>query len=47
MVIANVDALIKMAQAQSDGASPTEALNRMHGGAMAGPGGFSLPAILQ
>jgi hypothetical protein len=47
MLIANVDALIQMAQSQAEGASPMEALNRMHGGAMAGPGGFSLPAILQ
>lgn len=47
MVIANVGALIKMAQSQAEGASPMEALNRMHGGMMSGPGGFSLPAILQ
>jgi len=47
MVIANVDELIQIAQSQSEGASPMEALNRMHGGAMTGPGGFSLPAIMQ
>jgi len=47
MVIANVDGLIQMAQSQAEGASPMEALNKMHGGALAGPGGFSLPAILQ
>ncbi len=47
MVIANVDAFLKMAQSQADGASPMEALNRMHGGALSGPGGVSLPAILQ
>jgi len=47
MVIANVDPLIQMAQSQAQGLSPAEALNKMHGGAMSGPGGFSLPAILQ
>jgi len=47
MVIANVDALIKMAQEQANGASPMEALNKMHGGMLSGPGGVSLPAILQ
>jgi hypothetical protein len=47
MVIANIDPLIQMAQSQAQGLSPMEALNKMHGGAMAGPGGFSLPAILQ
>jgi len=47
MVIANVDAFLKMAQSQAEGASPMEALNRMHGGMLSGPGGLSLPAILQ
>jgi len=47
MVIANVGAIRKMAQAQAEGASPMEALNRMHGGMLGGPGGLSLPAILQ
>lgn len=47
MVIANVDEIVKMAQSQADGASPMEALNRMHGGMLGGPGGISLPAILQ
>jgi hypothetical protein len=47
MVIANVDAFLKMAQSEADGASPMEALNRMHGGMLSGPGGVSLPAILQ
>lgn len=46
MVIANVDAFIKMAQSQAEGASPMEALNRMHGGMLGGPGGLSLPAIV-
>ncbi len=47
MVIANIDALLQMAQAQAPGQSPMEALSRLHGGMMTGPGGFSLPAILQ
>ena len=47
MVIASVEGLIQMAQAQAPGESPMEALNRMHGGMLAGPSGFSLPAILQ
>jgi len=47
MVIANVDELIRMAQAQAPGESPMDALNRMHGGMLTGPTGFSLPAILQ
>ena len=47
MVIANVDAFLKMAQSQAEGASPMEALNRMHGGMLSGPGGVSIPAILQ
>ena len=47
MVVANVDAIVKMAQSQADGASPMEALNRMHGGMLGGPGGINLPAILQ
>jgi hypothetical protein len=47
MVISNVDALIQMAQSEAEGASPMEALNRMHGGMLSGPGGLSLPAILQ
>jgi hypothetical protein len=47
MVIANVDAFLKMAESQAEGASPMEALNRMHGGMLSGPLGVSLPAILQ
>ncbi len=47
MVIANVDAFLKMAQSEAEGASPMEALNRLHGGMLSGPGGVSLPAILQ
>jgi hypothetical protein len=47
MVVTNVDGLIQFAQSQAAaGASPMEALGRMHGGMMSGPGGFSLPAIV-
>jgi hypothetical protein len=47
MVIANVDGLLQMAQSQAGSANPMDALNKMHGGMMGGPGGFSLPAIGQ
>jgi hypothetical protein len=47
MVIANVDAFIKLAQSQAEGASPMDALNRLHGGMLGGPGGLNLPAIMQ
>jgi hypothetical protein len=47
MVIAGLEGLIQMAQSQAPGQSPMEALNRMHGGMLTGPNGFSLPAILQ
>ena len=43
MVIANVERLVQMAQSQAPGESPMEALNRMHGGMLGGPNGFSLP----
>ena len=47
MIVANVDAFIQIAQMHGgSGASPLEALGRMHGGMMGGPGGFSLPAMI-
>lgn len=47
MVVANVDALIKFAILQAGGgADPMEALGKMHGGMMGGPGGFNLPAMM-
>jgi len=47
LIVANVDGLIQFAQMQSgSGANPLEALGRMHGGMMGGPGGFNLPAMI-
>jgi hypothetical protein len=49
MLVANIDGLIQMAQAQSGGESmnPVEAIARMHHGMLDGPGGsLSLPALL-
>lgn len=48
MLLANVDGLIQMAQAQAakDGGSLMDAMAGMHGGIMKGPAGLSLPAIL-
>jgi hypothetical protein len=48
MVLANVDGLIQMAQAQAarQGVGVMEAMAAMHGGALSGPNGLSLPAIL-
>jgi len=47
MLLANADSLIQVAQAQFGGASPMDAISRMHGGMLSGPSGLSLPAILQ
>jgi hypothetical protein len=47
MMLANADALIQLAQSQAGGGNPLEAISKMHGGILAGPGGFNLPAILQ
>jgi len=47
MLLANADSLIQMAQATAGGAEPLEAISRMHGGMLSGPGGLYLPAILQ
>src|SRR5262249_41667831 len=46
MAIANVEQLIQFAQSQGAGGNPLEAMGRLHGGMMGGPGGFSLPAML-
>ena len=48
-IIANADFLIetaKEAAAAHAGMSTVDAISRMHGGAMGGPGGFSLPAMV-
>lgn len=49
MLLANVDALIQMAQTQAarEGIGVMEAMAGMHGGIMSGPSGLTLPAILQ
>jgi hypothetical protein len=49
LLVTNIDGLIQMAQAQAGdkGLSPVEAIARMHHGMMDGPGGFSLPALIQ
>lgn len=48
MLLANADSLIQMAQMQAgDNVSPMQAISGLHGGALSGPGGLSLPAILQ
>jgi hypothetical protein len=47
-LVANIDGLIQMAQSMPDGKglSPMEAISRMHHGAMDGPNGFTLPALI-
>jgi hypothetical protein len=49
MLLANIDGLIAAAQAQAakSGGSLMDAMAGMHGGIMSGPGGLTLPAILQ
>jgi hypothetical protein len=48
LLLANADFLVKMAQGQSPGGeSGMDAINRLHGGMLAGPTGFSLPTMLQ
>jgi hypothetical protein len=49
MLLANIDGLIQMAQQQASksGGSVMDAMAGMHGGIMSGPGGLTLPAILQ
>ncbi len=49
MLLANIDGLIAAAEAQAakSGGSLMDAMAGMHGGIMSGPGGLTLPAILQ
>lgn len=47
LLLANADGLIQMAQSGHPGTSPVDAISSLHGGMLAGPGGLSLPAILQ
>ena len=48
-LLGNADSLIQFARSQGGNATdnPLDAINRMHGGALGGTGGVSLPAILQ
>jgi len=47
MLLANADSLVQLAQSMAPGESPAQAISSMHGGMLGGPGGLSLPAILQ
>ncbi|HXB71648.1 MAG TPA: hypothetical protein VNY05_25655 [Candidatus Acidoferrales bacterium] len=49
MLLANADFLVRMAQGQADGehGGGMEALGKLHGGMLAGPGGISLPTMIQ
>jgi hypothetical protein len=47
LLLANAGALIQLAQSQAGSGDPLEAISKMHGGILAGPGGFNLPTILQ
>jgi hypothetical protein len=48
MLLANADSLIQLAQTMTKekGANPMDAINKMHGGMLGGPGGVSLPAMI-
>ena len=48
-IVANADYLIETATAAASehkGMTAVDAISRMHGGAMGGPGGLSLPAMV-
>jgi DNA gyrase/topoisomerase IV subunit A len=48
LLLANADFLVRMVQgAPSGGESGMDAINRLHGGMLSGPTGFSLPTMLQ
>jgi len=47
LLLANADQLIALAQSQAGGGNPLEAISKMHGGILNGPGGLNLPTILQ
>ena len=50
MLITNADSFVKMAKMQAEAAGKSigmmEAISRMHGGMMSGPGGLNLPALI-
>jgi hypothetical protein len=47
LLLTNADFLVRMAQGQSSGESGMDTINRLHGGMLAGPTGFSLPTMIQ
>ena len=49
MLLANADLFVRMAQGSADGehGGGMEALGKLHGGMVAGPGGISLPTMIQ
>jgi hypothetical protein len=47
LLLANADFLVQMAQGQGSGERGMDAINRLHGGMLSGPTGFSLPTMLQ
>ncbi len=47
LLLTNADFLVRMAQGQSSGESGMDAINRLHGGMLAGPTGISLPTMIQ
>ncbi len=47
LLLTNADFLVRMAQGQASGESGMDAINRLHGGMLAGPTGFSLPTMIQ
>jgi hypothetical protein len=47
LLLTNADFLVRMAQGQGSGESGMDAINRLHGGMLAGPTGFSLPTMIQ
>jgi len=47
LLLANADFLVQMVQGQGSGEGGMDAINRLHGGMLAGRGGFSLPTMLQ
>jgi hypothetical protein len=47
LLLANADFLVQMAQGPGSGEGGMDAINRLHGGMLAGRGGFSLPTMVQ
>jgi hypothetical protein len=47
LLLTNADFLVRMAQGQAPGENGMDAINRLHGGMLSGPTGFSLPTMIQ